>query len=315
MSYVIKQIVDLGGAVKAFHIRRVDGGPLPEWQAGAHITVMFDAVDGSRYERRYSLIGVLGQGDVYQIAVQREAEGKGGSRCLHDEYAVGDAIDIAGPFNGFPLLATKATSRVTLLGAGIGVTPILSMAHALRAQDIPFDVHYLVRSEERAVLLEALSDAVDETVVPHLSQHAGRADVTAMLGAYEAGRELYACGPIALMQALAKASEALGWPASALHFESFGARSQHESHALKVYLSLSEVFVDVPRGVSVLDALIGADAFVSYDCKRGECGQCYTRVVEGAPIHHDICLTEEMRAQGMCTCVSWASEQLLVLEL
>jgi len=58
------------------------------------------------------------------------------------------------------------------------------------------------------------------------------------------------------------------------------------------------------------------DAFVAYDCRRGECGHCYTRVLGGTPLHRDVCLTPGMRAQGMCTCVSWAAApERLVLEL
>lgn len=35
---------------------------------------------------------------------------------------------------------------------------------------------------------------------------------------------------------------------------------------------LSQMTVDVQPRTSILDALIAADVFVSYDCKRGECG-------------------------------------------
>lgn len=46
---------------------------------------------------------------------------------------------------------------------------------------------------------------------------------------------------------------------------------------------------------SILDALIDADVFVSYDCKRGECASCYTQIVEGSALHRDVCLTPAQR--------------------
>ncbi|UUZ53840.1 hypothetical protein LP419_35475 [Massilia sp. H-1] len=55
--------------------------------------------------------------------------------------------------------------------------------------------------------------------------------------------------------------------------------------------------------------------FVAYDCKRGECGNCFTQVTQGIPIHRDVCLTPAQQQVGMCTCVSWAAGGRLVLEL
>lgn len=37
--------------------------------------------------------------------------------------------------------------------------------------------------------------------------------------------------------------------------------------------------LDVAPGKSILDAMIEADVFVSYECKRGECGNCYAGVM------------------------------------
>lgn len=315
MSYVIADIIDHGDVVKEFHIRREDGELLPKWLPGSHIAISFAASDGREFENHYSLIGAPRQSDTYRIAVQREPGGKGGSICLHDDLAIGRAVTISGPFNSFPLNATAVTSRVVLVAGGIGITPMMSMAHALSAQGIPFDLHYLARSRERLLLLDELRAVASASLIPHLSQESGRADLAALLGSYEAGRELYACGPVSLLHALAETSTQLGWPTGSQHFESFGARVQSDDKPLTVELSLSQMTVEVQPGISILDALIAADVFVSYDCKRGECGNCYAQVLEGTPVHRDICLTSDMRSQGMCTCVSWASQERLVLEL
>ena len=61
--------------------------------------------------------------------------------------------------------------------------------------------------------------------------------------------------------------------------------------------------------------MIAADAFVSYECKRGECGNCYAGVVSGEPLHRDVCLNAQQRAIGMTPCVSWARGPLLELDL
>ncbi|KQW93673.1 hypothetical protein ASC94_13830 [Massilia sp. Root418] len=371
MNHVIASVAALSATVREFQIRRRDGAPLPDWQPGSHIVLRFLAAGGSAFEKHYSLIGVPGQADSYRIAVQREEQGKGGSRCLHDEFGPGSEVEVSGPFNSFPLQPAGPASaagaagaagsagaagaagsagaagaagaagsagpagssgaarpRVLLVAGGIGITPLVSMAHALAAQQRPFELHYLAHSAGRLVLMEELrvigqaaklaarQAPALASIVTHLSQDSGRADLTALLGPYSAGDSFYACGPAALLQALAAAGNRLGWPAAAMHFESFGPRAQQEDAPLTVELALSGVTVEVPPGTPILEALIAADVFVSYECKRGECGSCYTPVLEGEPLHRDVCLTPAMRSTGMCTCVSWAAAPgRLVLEL
>jgi len=313
MKCVVTSIVQHGAAVKEFQLRREDGGALPGWQPGSHIILNFSAADGRAFENHYSLIGAPGTADAYRIAVQREEGGKGGSRCLHDEISIGSAIDVSGPFNSFPL--SLPGPRVLLIAGGIGITPMVSMAHALGGQGKPFELHYLARKPERLVLVDELRAIPHASLKLHISQDAGRADLAAMIGPYSAGDSFYACGPAALLQGLAAAGADLGWPQEGMRFESFGARTHAGDEPLTVELSLSQMTVHVQPGTSILDALIAADVFVSYECKRGECGSCYTPVLEGRPVHRDVCLTPAMRERGMCTCVSWASSGRLVLEL
>lgn len=354
MDYLISAVIAHGPAVKEFRIRRQDGGALPAWQPGAHVVLHFSAADGSALARHYSLVGAAGAGDTYRVAVQREDGGKGGSQRLHAAYGTGSAIGLSGPFNSFPLdlpaharpalagarldaTETPArpapaaagllpepaggpqdapAARVLLIAGGIGITPLVSMAHALGAAGRPFALHYLARSAERLVLLDELRAIAHAGIHTHVADQTGHADLHALLGPYRDGDSLYACGPAPLLQGLAAAGAHHGWPAAALHFESFGARTQRDDVPLTVELALSEMTVEVAPGSSILAALLAADAFVSYDCQRGECGKCYTPVLEGTPLHRDICLTPAMRATGMCTCVSWAAAPgRLVLEL
>jgi vanillate O-demethylase ferredoxin subunit len=317
MSYLIADVVPHGARVKEFHLRRADGAPLPAWQAGDHVVLAFASADGRRFENHYSLVGAPGATHVYRIAVQRDDHGHGGSACLHDELGTGSPISVTGPYNSFPLRADGAAdARVVLVAGGIGITPLVSMAHALGAQGRPFTLHYLARSRDDLVLLDEVRAIPGAVVVPHVSQQAGRADLDALLGSFAAGDSVYACGPFALLQALADAGRRQGWPAKSLHVESFGNRTVAGDAPLTVELALSGMTVDVAPGTPILEALIAADVFVSYDCKRGECGNCYTPVLEGIPLHRDVCLTPAMRETGMCTCVSWAAAPgRLVLEL
>lgn len=314
MSHIISQVIAHGTAVKEFHLRRQDGTDLPGWAPGAHIAVRLKGAGGSVFNRHYSLVGAAGPAHTYRIAVLREQAGKGGSRALHDEFGIGSLIDIGSPVDSFPL-HTGNGPKTVLVAGGIGITPLVSMAHALSARGEPFELHYLVRSADRLVLLDELRALPHGSIRAHVSEESGPADLLALLGTHQEGVQLYACGPSVLLQALATAAADACWPASALHFESFGARAQASDGPLSVTMGRSEMTVEVAPGSSILDALLAADAFVSYECKRGECGKCYTPVLAGTPLHRDICLTPAMRATGMCICVSWAASGQLVLEL
>lgn len=84
---------------------------------------------------------------------------------------------------------------------------------------------------------------------------------------------------------------------------------------VRLHLQQSGMTLDVEPGTSLLDAMIAADVFVAYDCRRGECGNCFAQVLSGTPLHRDVCLSSQQRNEGMTTCVSWASGPELVLDL
>ncbi|MFI5426320.1 2Fe-2S iron-sulfur cluster-binding protein [Aeromicrobium sp. UC242_57] len=56
---------------------------------------------------------------------------------------------------------------------------------------------------------------------------------------------------------------------------------------------------------------------LSYDCEKGFCGACETRVIAGTPDHHDSILSKEERETGTCMmiCVSRTKSDRLVLDL
>jgi len=316
MSHIVTNIIEHNATVKEFHLRRRDGAALPDWRPGSHVVLRFSSADGDLFEKHYSLIGMPGLTDTYRIAVQREENGKGGSITLHDEITTGSQIGVSNPVDNFPLKIQSQQGRILLIAGGIGITPMISMACALTAQNIPFTLHYLVSDEKRLILLDELRAIPNIVLHYHGSLQSGRANLEEIVGPYQPGDSFYACGPAGLLQGLAEAGVAKGWPVDAMQFESFGARAEIDDVPLTVELSLSEVTVEVAPGTSILDALIAAEVFVSYDCQRGECGQCYTTVLEGEALHRDVCLTPDMRSTGMCPCVSWAKKPgRLVLEI
>jgi ferredoxin len=73
----------------------------------------------------------------------------------------------------------------------------------------------------------------------------------------------------------------------------------------------------VPVGTSILQAVREAGLEVTLPCADGLCGLCETRVLDGAPDHHDTLLSAAEHASGdtMLICLSGAATPRLVLDL
>lgn len=306
----IEKIIQHSPLVKEFCLAPADGQSTTEWNPGSHLELQFQTKSGTRFENSYSLVGK--PSDLYRIAVQREEGGRGGSKTLHDEFLEGMEIEASPPIDSFAFHIGQA--RNVLIAGGIGITPMISMALALESAKARFEFHYLARDISRLVLLGELQGLTHGQIITHVTSDT-RPDLKKIIGPYIEGSELHACGPISLLEAIRANAEALSWPIQHLHFESFGSRAAPTDEPLRVHLSLSDMTLDVMPGTPILEAMITADAFVAYECKRGECGSCFARVLSGTPLHRDVCLTPEQRAEGMTTCVSWATGPDLVLEL
>lgn len=281
------------------------GAPLPAFEPGAHIEVTVGGL-----LRRYSLTSSPHRLDRYEICVLHTRPSRGGSAYVHERLQVGDHVDLAGPFNAFRLVVAAAHS--VFIAGGIGVTPFLSMMEALRRAGRPFELHYAARSRDRLLPLPRFAEPaaryVDEGGSPGL-------DVQRLLRGLSPGSDIYVCGPRPLIEAVRTTAAGLGWPPSAVHFESFGAGPQPGDRPVAVRLARSGATIEVRPGMSILDGLLANGVWAAYECRRGECASCVTEVLDGEVDHRDVCLTPEQRRHALCTCVSWARSRELTLDL
>jgi vanillate O-demethylase ferredoxin subunit len=316
MELQVTRIRNETPSIKAFELAAPDGGELPPFTAGAYIDVDVGLPDGSRGRRSYSLASNPADRFRYEIAVLHLPEGHGGSTYMHSQVSEGQVLSCSQPVNEFPL--SEQADEHILVAGGVGITPILAMAQALQASGADFQLHYAVRTEDHMAYRELIWQLAGDAFHAYFSQspNPNPLDLRKLLGESRPGRHVYVCGPGRLMQAVIDTAQGLGWSDDRIHRESFGARSETSDRAIEVELALSGMALHVEPGTTILDALIDAGAFVAYECKRGECGTCQARVLEGEPIHRDVSLTDHQRNEDrlMCTCVSWARSGRLVLD-
>ncbi len=281
------------------------GDPLPAWQPGAHLRLTLP----SGRERHYSLCGDPADRGSYRIAVRRLAGGGGGSVELHDELHVGVRLTVRRPRNGF---AFCGQPRLLLLAGGIGVTPLLPMAREAQHRGLDWHLVYAGRSAESMPFAEELRALAPDRVslltgeVPTGEQLLARA---------RPGTAVYCCGPAPMLAAVQRALDAS--PATALHFERFGAAPILDGRPFSIQLGNQGRLLDVPADRSALDVLREARPDLPYSCHQGFCGTCRVQLLAGTPEHRDRRLTAEERASGaLLPCVSRAAEgETLVLEV
>ncbi len=283
----------------------VDGGDLPVWQAGAHL----DIVVAPEFLRQYSMSGNPADRSRYQIAVLREDAGRGGSKLMHRIFNEGRRIFISRPINHFPLDADAGHS--VLMGGGIGITPLVAMAHELHAQGRSFEMHYSGRSRNQMGLLDDIAGfAWADQVHLHISDEESRADLGQILSGYQPGWHVYTCGAERYMTAILAAATEAGFPENAQHLEYFAVPEQPDyvNHPFQLKLARSGQVFDIPADKSATDVLSENGVHVDVKCSDGICGVCKCGLVAGDVEHRDFVLSKAQRRGAIILCQSRAAE-------
>jgi phthalate 4,5-dioxygenase reductase component len=297
--------------IQSFELRHPQGLPLQPFSAGSHIRVKTP----SGMLRQYSLCNDPAETDRYRIAVKREDSGRGGSASMVDQLQPGDLLEVGLPENQFAL--DDRASRFLLIAGGIGITPMLSMAYQLNSEGRPYQLIYLSRDAQSTAFLEELRgpEFAGKVKVHHDRGDPARAlDLWPLLEkpGSTTGLHLYCCGPAGLMDAVRDMSG--HWPASAVHFESFGVdtRAQSDDQPFEVRIKSSGQRLSVPVGRSILQVLRDDGIAVPSSCESGTCGSCKTGLLDGQPDHRDLVLMEDEKASHIMVCVSRGQGSLLL---
>ncbi|MEL6867116.1 MAG: fatty acid desaturase, partial [Bacteroidota bacterium] len=134
-------VLDVAKQTKSYILEPVNGTNFPPFTPGAHIHVYLP----SGKVRSYSLVNPSYEKNRYQIAVKLEPNGRGGSKEMHEYILVGTSLEISTPKNNFVLY--ENVQRYILIAGGIGITPMISMAHKLTELDKHFEFHICAREK------------------------------------------------------------------------------------------------------------------------------------------------------------------------
>ena len=274
--------------------------------------------------RQFSLFPTHYLGDkegAYGIEVKCEAGSKGGSAAIH-RIEVGDTLRIRPPRNNFPL--AKDAKRSVLVGAGVGIAPIFSLARELQIQHADYSVLYFASSEERALmrhLIDTYLHGQTKSIFAsgERDKQAGYIEEALAASAVPAeDTHLYVCGPHGFMDGVIETALA-SLPQDNIHFETYRPTKEtlagnHDADGAFDVIFNGETY-HIPEGESVLDVFEDEDVPILSQCAEGTCGTCVMRVIDGTPDHRDSIFTEERHEKGaFTTCVSRSLSPTLTLE-
>ncbi|OUD09773.1 oxidoreductase [Marivivens niveibacter] len=303
------------GNIARIRLATVDGTPLPAFDAGAHLDLYLPDLD---MWRQYSLCSDPAETAFYEIGVLKDPASRGGSIKVHETAVNGASFTVEGPRNHFPL--DETATQTVLFGGGIGVTPMIAMAHRLHALGKPFTLHYCARSKSQAAFLDLLDNcAFKDQVVFHFDDAGDdqRLDLPRDLPAVHDATHIYVCGPQGFMDWVINSAEAAGHATANVHREYFSADVDLTGDSFDVECAASGITVTVGPEDTIAKALAREGIKIEVKCEEGVCGTCLTDVIEGVIDHRDQFLTEEEREDGdvICACCSRCSGKKLVLDL
>ncbi|WIV55811.1 MOSC and FAD-binding oxidoreductase domain-containing protein [Amycolatopsis nalaikhensis] len=327
----VARVVPESASVASIHLAADDGAPLPRPEPGQYLTLRVPGAGNPAPVRSYSLSAAPSESE-YRISVKRDGVVSG---YLHTSLTPGAVVDVAAPRGDFVL--TDDDRPVVLLSAGIGVTPVLAMLHALaaaRSARPVWWVHTARSAAEHAFAAEAhrlLASLPHGREHVHYTSEQGRltASVLSTLD-LPAAAVAYLCGPDAFMSAMREALVSLGVDPANVHSELFGtlpALNPGITGAVTVTphapagavgtgpaVTFARSGITVPWNddyPSLLEFAEACDVPTRWSCRAGVCHNCVTPVLSGS-VRYDPDPLEPPAPGDALVCCSRPGEDLVL---
>ncbi len=304
--------------VQSFVLSSESGTELPAFLPGQHVVVRIDPGQSKQQlSRNYSLAGSPTSGN-FRIGVKRELNGVV-SALIHQNLKVGDVLEVSAPRGDFVL--SPGDHPVVLISAGIGITPVLAMLHALASsgQHPGRQVWWVYAArnsnhhpfaEETRRLLNKMENAkscvvysrplpADTLGVTHDAEGHITTSILEKLGTPESA-DFYLCGPTGFIESLSNQLKTWGAAAPRIHIELFGpgqslapavvetsSKKPHppegqKTEGPKVTFTKSGLTVAwSPRFRSLLELAEACDVPVKWSCRTGVCHTCECGLIDG----------------------------------
>ena len=297
LKLIVREVRQESPLIRSFRLAREDGGAPARLRSGAHLNLR------PRPARAAQLFagaltpdaGCFAAPAEYRLGVRLEKTARA-ARAMHARALVGRHAGRRGPRNDFPLHEAPAgDDPVLLIAGGIGITPVASMAAALRSRRPRLHLHYCGLQGPVGLRARAAGAGRRQPVAARR-----RRSRQPLRPAGAAGRRLAAPAPVRLRPKGAdrRRHRRRQGPPLARRPRAFQAVRHGRAQAAKpfeVELRQSGRVLTIPADKTIVDVMEEEGCDPMYDCKRGECGVCQATVLEGEPDHRDYYLSDTER--------------------
>ncbi len=295
--------------------------------------------------RSYSLSGLPDAGR-YRITIKQEPHGIA-STYVSTQLRTGDVLDVSEPRGAFIL--QRGDIPIVLLSAGVGVTPVMAMLHALAVQASPRPVWWIHGARNRLDHTFAREARDLLAKLPHARSHVqySRPDATDRLGVdYDAAGRLnvtaleklgvpresdfYLCGPPAFVEDITAGLGGWGVARDRVHTEIFGSGESITPGVKKAprrlphapagppgkgpRISFARAGLTVswdPKFQSLLELAEACDVPVRWSCRTGVCHTCECGLISGS-VMYDPEPLEPPAAGNLLICCSCPREDMVI---
>ncbi|MEO4207031.1 PDR/VanB family oxidoreductase [Acinetobacter pittii] len=302
-----------GGNIAVMEFESATSTTLPKVEAGAHIDVHLP----NGMVRQYSLCQNPNEEGKFRLGILRDPESRGGSISAFDEIKDGMQIQVSEPKNLFPLLKAKHS---ILIGGGIGITPLITMAYQLAHEGESFELHYCGDSPENCAFVDEIKNGelAKHTTFHFKSEGAShRAFFESAIKDIDSESHIYTCGPVGFMDWVINLATTHNFPEQQIHKEYFQVETDTSGDSFEVVAERSGKIIMVEAGETILQALAKEGIDIEMSCEQGVCGTCMCDVIEGEPDHRDVYFTDEEKASNeqILVCCSRSKTPRLVLDI
>lgn len=319
-----------------------------QYKPGQFLTLILD-INGESVRRSYSLCSYPKVDKDIAVTVKKVLNGKA-SNYLCDKVKEGDVLEVMEPMGIFTLEPDYHKKReIVLIGAGSGITPLMSILKAILSEE-PLSKVYLLygnRNENSVIFQDLLVSLKEEhkerlNIAHVLSQpqgstvYTGRMNRSLILKVLESFNELdeknaeyYVCGPKGMMDEALDAFKVLEVNQDNVHKESFLPASsetpkgevvsedQEGPKMVTILFEGTEYKIEVPADKTILESALDQDIDLPYSCQSGMCTACMGKCTNGkVHLNDPDGLSQKEIEQGfVLTCVGHPVSGDVVIEI
>ena len=278
---------------------------IPYFRAGQYLSLKLP-IEGSYVTRPYSISSGPALTKEGKIAITVKANPTGfAAEWMLNNFKVGDAVTASAPEGQFFYENLRDSKNVIALAGGSGITPFLSMAHAIQDGDEDFNLTILFGSKTEADILfkdelDGIEAACKKVKVVHVLSDEKKEGyengfITAELIKKYAADDysIFVCGPEAMYRfvsgEIAKLelprrkvrNEMLGVTKKVWEQPGFPADKKDAKVKLTVKVGENTYNIEAACNEPMLTAIERAGIKAPSRCRSGECGWCRSKLVSG----------------------------------